>query len=56
MVAKRTQLCCTQQSLVKFSEMFSSFGQGFSFPKFLHLTESRHQVASDRGWLLRATS
>ena len=28
MVAKRTQLCCTQQSLVKFSEMFSSFGRG----------------------------
>ena len=30
MVAKRTQLCCTQQSLVKFSEIFSSFGRGFN--------------------------
>ena len=35
MVAKRTQLCCTQQSLVKFSEMFSSFGRGFSFGNIL---------------------
>ena len=27
-----------------------------SFPKFLQLADSRRRVASDRGWLFRATS
>ena len=33
-VAKRTQLCCTQQSLVKFSEMFSSFRRGLKYLQY----------------------
>ena len=44
MVAKRTQLCCTQQSLVKFSEMFSSFGRGLRTQGTLHLPSGTFPV------------